>query len=59
MNADLDEEFVEEKGRLDKYCLLLQQLQFEYQVDISMPMQIVFDLYQLSKLIEHQFQDDH
>jgi hypothetical protein len=59
MIANLDEEVVEKKGQLDKYCLLLHQLQFEHQVDILMQAQIVFDWYQLSKLIEHQFLDDH
>jgi hypothetical protein len=48
----------ERKGQLDKYYLLLHQLQFDHQVDILMQKQIVFDLLQLSKLIVLQFQDD-
>ncbi len=49
---------VERKDQLDKYYLLLHQLQFEYRVDILMQKRILFDLLQLSKLIVLQFQDD-
>jgi hypothetical protein len=59
LNAYLDEEVVEMKDQVDKYYSLWHQLHFESQVDISMQVQIEFDLLPVSKLLEHQFQVDY